>query len=130
MRSELIIGIGGLVLSIMTYFAGVYRTERRLNDEDRMKRIEGVFDRYMEFRDRNITGGLDGLVRAGVATLKDNSEILELENMIISHGEKPPLGKNNELSGKDLKVFFDYAIKNGVSFLKTPVEDVIRESGA
>ena len=130
MSNEIIIGLGGLILSSLTYFAGVYRTEKRLNKEEKRQRIEAVFNRYMEFRAGNITGGVDGLLKSGAGTLNDSAEIRELGDMIISHGEKPPLGKNGELDGVDLKVFFEYAAKNRINFLRTPIEDVVRDSSA
>jgi hypothetical protein len=67
--NELLIGVGGLVLSVLTYFGGVWRTERRHRADDRAARIRRVFDKYMEFRRSNYTGGYDGLVKAGLATL-------------------------------------------------------------
>ncbi len=130
MTNELLIGLGGLILSGLTYFAGVWRTERRTAKEDRNARIQRVFDRYMEFRRTNHTGGTDGLQKAGVATLCSNDEILELVELIVHHGEKHPLGADHEMafSGVNLLSLFSYAAENRVNFLQTPLEEIIKAS--
>ncbi len=76
MMGEILIGIEGLLLSILTYFAGVWRTEKRLSKEERNNRIQRVFDRYMEFRRSKYTSGFGGLQKAGVSTLQSD----EFEN--------------------------------------------------
>jgi hypothetical protein len=93
MKTEFIIGIGGLLLAVLTYFAGVWRTGRRLSREDREKRVQRVFQKYMGFRSSNYTGGYDGLKKAGIATLASNNEIDELFHLIIAYGEAHPLGE-------------------------------------
>ena len=55
MRNELIIGLGGLLLSVLAYFAGVYRTEKRYKSQDKEKRLDKVLNRYMDFRKTNKT---------------------------------------------------------------------------
>lgn len=128
MNTEILIGLGGLILSVLTYFAGVHRTERRLLKKERDNRIRTVFNRYMEFRESNYTGGLDGLKKAGIATLTTNEEIYELFELITKHGERHPLSNDKEVIEKvGLKKFFDYAIEHGVDFLRIPVGEIIRE---
>lgn len=130
MSEGMLIGIGGLVLSVLTYFAGVWRTEKRLSKEDRQKRIRAVFDRYMDFRKSNYTGGLDGLQKAGAATLCSHDEIEEMMRLVTNHGESHPLGqgKLHLFKGVDLKKFFDCAAKQRVDFHRTSPEQVIKES--
>ena len=117
MNNELLIGIGGLILSVLTYFAGVQRTERRHSAEDhrhaaeeREARIRRVFDQYMQFRRTNYTGGYDGLQKSGVATLGSNAEIEELTRVIVAHGEAHPLGSNHLaiFQGVDLLRLFGF----------------------
>lgn len=126
MDDKIIIGIGGLIISVLCYFAGVIRTNLKYEKQERDSRIKNVFDKYMEFRKTNQTGGYDGLLKAGVAILKDDREIREVYERIVKHGEKPPLeiGKFNNI---DLKAFFDFVIKNRISFLKTPVEKILEK---
>jgi hypothetical protein len=132
MMGEILIGIGGLLLSILTYFAGVWRTEERLSKEERNSRIQRVFDPYMEFRRSNYTSGFDGLQKAGVATLQSDEEIPELIELIGNHGETNPLGRNSAhlFESVDLKKFFDYAAWGHVNFFRTPIEEVIDKSQA
>lgn len=131
MKNEILIGLGGLVLSILTYFAGVRRTENRYLDVDRKQRIDAVFKTYMEFRREIKTAGHDGLLKAGVATLESNEEILELAEKIIAHGELDPLErKSGLLDSVNLKKLFDYAAKNRINFLRTKLEEIIEKSEA
>ena len=129
---EILIGTVGLLLSVLTYFAGVWRTEDRLSKEERKNRIQRVFDRYMEFRRSKTTSGFDGLQKAGVATLQSDGEIRELIELIGNHGETNPLGKNSAhlFESVDLKKFFDYTAWGHVSFFRTPIEEVVDKSKA
>ncbi len=129
MTSEILIGAGGLIFSVLTYFVGVYRTEKRLSKDERNARIQRVFEKYFEFRRTNYTGGFDGLQKAGTATLKSDDEIRELIALIINHGEKNPLGGESHLFDHvDLKRFFDYAATKQINFFNTTVEEVIAKS--
>lgn len=131
MSNELIIGIGGLVLSVLTYFAGVWRAEKRHDAIDKATRMNAVFDRYMEFRKSNHTAGMDGLLKAGIATLESDAEIRELSNRIAAHGERHPLGDPDEqFENVNLKLLFEYAAKNRVNFLSISIEEVIDYSRA
>jgi len=117
MKNEIVIGIGALLLAVLTYFAGVYRTERRYKKQAKEKRIENVINRYMEFRKANETAGLDGLQRAGVGTLKNDKEIREVVDTIMKYGETDPLQRPAlEMDGIDLKVFFEEAAKKKLNF--------------
>ena len=129
MSNEIIIGLAGLILSVLTYFAGAWRTERRYKKLDKKERLDAVFNLYMGFRRSNYTAGLDGLQKAGVATLQSDSEIRELVDRIIAHGELNPLGKRGELDNIDLKCFFDYAARERINFLRISIEEVIEKSG-
>jgi len=128
---EILFGLAALVLPVLTYFAGVWRAERRHTGVDKQRRIDAVFNRYMEFRKTSKTAGHDGLLKAGVATLASNEEILELADRIIAHGEKDPLERQSGLlDDVDLKKLFDYAAKTRVKFLSTRLEEIIEHSGA
>ena len=128
MTSEILIGIGGLLLSVLTYFAGVHRTEKRLSKDERNTRIQKVLDKYMNFRRANYTSGLDGLQKAGIATLFTDDEIIELIDMIIKHGEKNPLGRYQEsLSKVGLKKFFDFTANQNINFYDLSAEEIIKK---
>jgi len=129
MKAEVLIGVAGLVLSVVTYFVGARRTEKRLRVEEKQNRIRGVFEKYMEFRRTNYTGGFDGLQKSGAATLASDSEIRELADLIVKHGENDPLDRKSGLfSSVDFKAFFDYSVEERVNFLRTPVAEVIEKS--
>jgi hypothetical protein len=132
MTNEILIGIGGLVLSILTYLAGVWQTERRHRKEDREVRVRRVFDKYMDFRRTNYTGGYDGLQKAGIATLASNNEIRQLVELVVAHGEAHPLGSSHAtvFQNVDLLKLFRFAAEKPVNFLRRPIEEIIRDSGA
>ena len=132
MTDEILIGLAGVVLSVLTYFAGVWRTERRHAKEDREARVRRVFEKYMDFRRSSYTGGYDGLQKAGIATLASNEEVDDVIRLILAHGEKHPLGSNHEETFRDVDLlrFFKFAAEQRVNFLAKPIEDAIRESGA
>lgn len=132
MTNEILIGVGGLILSVLTYFAGVARTKKQLAAKDRDERIRRVLNTYMGFRRLNKTSGLDGLQKAGIATLESNGEISELLDLIVAHGEPHPLGTKHvaTFSGVDLLRLFQYAAANSVNFFQVPIEQVIKDSSA
>ncbi len=125
MDDKVIIGIGGLIISVLSYFAGVIRTDLKYEKQERDSRIKNVFDKYMGFRKTNYTGGYDGLLKAGVATLKDDREIREVYTLIVKHAERPPLeiGKFDNI---DLKAFFDFVIENKIDFLGISIEKILQ----
>ncbi len=128
MTAEILIGLGGLVLSALTYFAGVHRTERRYKTDQRQTRIQRVFDKYMEFRKNSKTAGFDGLQKAGVATLESDQEIRDLADLIIKHHETDPLERQTGLlEGVDLKKLFDTATKERVNWFRTDLKKYIQD---
>lgn len=143
MTDQVLIGLVGLVLSVLTYFAGVRRAEmrhareeraRQLRhaQEDRARRVRQVIETYMEFRRSNETGGCDGLQRAGIATLASNAEVQEVIDLILAHGEKHPFGSDHErvFQGVDLLKFFKFAADHRINLTRVEIQNVIRDSGA
>ena len=129
MTSEILIGLGGLLLSVLTYFAGVQGTQKRPSKKERNTRIQKVLDKYMGFRRSNYTSGIDGLQKAGAATLMSDDEVRELIDLIIKHGDANPLGNKAHLFDTiDFKRFFDYVANNRIDFFDTRVEDVLEKS--
>ena len=131
MNNEILIGIAGLVLSILTYFAGVWRAERRQARQDKEQRIDRVFIDYMDFRKQNKTAGHDGLLKSGVATLSSDAEIRELADRVMEYGENDPLERKSGLiDNVDLKILFKYAAKERIKFLRVQLADVIEQSNS
>ncbi|MBS7807351.1 hypothetical protein [Variovorax sp. PCZ-1] len=132
MSDEILIALAGLLLSVLTYFAGIWRAERHHRTQDSEARITRVFQKYMEFRRSNYTGGYDGAQKAGIATLESNEEIHTFATLVVGHGELHPLGSDHAtvFASVDLLKFFRYAATNRVNFLTTPIESAIADSGA
>lgn len=128
---EIIITVVGFVLSVLTYFAGVKRTEMRHQSQDREERIKYVFQSYMKLRKSNATGGYDGLYKAGIATLQSNNEVDDLIKRIVANGELHPLGSDRVTVFQDVNILdlFKYIAQNRINLLLTPIEKVIKDSG-
>lgn len=112
--NEFLIGLGGLILSILTYFAGVLRTERRHALDDRDRRITRVLDSYLSAARTGKTNGFPGLIQAGVGTLKDESEINSLFEQLVQHREK--FDPRKTLEGVNSYEFFKVAAHRGYTF--------------
>jgi hypothetical protein len=121
---EIALTIGGLVLSVLTYFAGV-RRGKRYREEDRAAaaehdadhRIDRVVQRYAILVRTNQTGALHGLLVAGIKNLRSSDEIrLARERATAQTGDDPL--RQYSLEGVNLKEFVeacdfdDVSIKN------------------
>ena len=79
---EIALAVGGLILAVLTYFAGV-RRGKRYRDEDRAAaseheadhRIDRVVQRYALLVRTSQTGALHGLLVAGVKNLRSAEEV-------------------------------------------------------
>jgi hypothetical protein len=102
-----------ILISVLMFLAGVYLTNRYHTRHDKKERIETVLAAYMEFRTSNITSGLAGLQKAGVAMLRSTAEIKQVAELIIKHGELDPLQRSPfpELDHIDLRLFFNKAAR-------------------
>ena len=123
----IIIGIGGLILSVLTYFAGVKRAEKRHKDEAKEKRID-VF--ISSFSDRYHGGGyiLEELIPSGINDLDNDSEIHtafeKLQNRLAVH----PLRNWNQLIEKiGYKIFFQHVLRSGLPLTKHTIDKFIDE---
>jgi hypothetical protein len=114
-RDELLVGLAGLFLSVLTYFAGVLRTERRHARSDSVARITKVLDAYIASAREGRANGFHGLVIAGVATLRSDREIRELIDCIVQHD--PRWDPRPTLKDVDTHKFFRAAIERQYNFL-------------
>jgi hypothetical protein len=127
MKNLFLPALVAVVSALLTYRLTRKATIRDLSKEERERRIRRVFDRYMSALGK--TGGYDGLVKAGVATLKSDDEIRELIQLIIGHGELTPIGSIPD--DVSLKKVFDYAAAKRIDFLQHgALEKTIEGSGA
>jgi hypothetical protein len=118
---EIALIIGGLLLSVLTYFAGVRRGKRH-REEDRAAaaehdadhRIDRVVQRYATLVRTNQTGALHGLLVAGVKNLRSSDEIrLPRERAAAQTGHDPL--RQYSLGGVDLKEFVDVCVFDDTS---------------
>jgi len=121
-----ILSIGGIVASIVMFRLGV-RYGRRERDEDRREaaardadsRIDAVVQRYADLVRNNTTGGLHGLLEAGIKNLRSSHEVRLARERAAAQTGRDPLGQYAALDGVNLKEFVDAAefdrlqVKNG-----------------
>jgi len=118
---EITLTIGGLLLSVLTYFAGVrhgkrYREEDRAaaSEHDADHRIDRVVQRYALRVRINQTGALHGLLVAGVKNLRSSDEIRLARERATAQTGNDPL-RQYSLDGVDLKEFVDACDFDNVS---------------
>lgn len=113
--SEIIISIIGLILSVVMYFAGGWRTKRRIERNEREERITRVLDTYLTNARAHKIAEFDGLIEAGVGTLRDVGEIRDLFIRIEQNGLRYPLPLiKPQLQGIDLHLYFYTALKKRI----------------
>ena len=131
MDAGIIVGIAGIVVgaavSIATYYLGRRRGQRIREEDKSDQRIERFVGDYIERYRRIGNDGVAGLVPTGVCNLRDDSEIRAALDTCRKRLRKHPLGQDEEkLASVDLKRFFEFAVDKKVSFVMTPVEEVVR----
>ena len=126
---EIALTIGGLLLSLLTYFAGV-RRGRRYREEDLAAaaehdadhRIDRVVQRYALLVRTDQAGALHGLLVAGVKNLRSSDEIrLARERATAVTGIDPLRPYADRLDLKELVdacVFDNTSVKNDQEILE------------
>jgi hypothetical protein len=110
---EIALAVGGLILSVLTYFAGV-RHGKRYRDEDRAAaaeheadhRIDRVVQRYALLVRTTQSGALHGLLVAGVKNLRSSGEVRLARDRATAQTGIDPL-RQFSLDGVNLKEFID-----------------------
>jgi hypothetical protein len=113
MNNEIIIGIGGLILSALTYFAGVYRTERCYERERREKRIDDFVNTFFsQYKGAGVV--IEILIPSGINNLHTDEEIKSaLENLRNRLGFHPLRNWNGEIEAIGYKKFLNYIVRSG-----------------
>jgi len=113
---EIALTIGGLLLSLLTYWAGVKRGKRYREEDlaaaaehDADHRIDRVVQRYALLGRTNQTGALHGLLVAGVKNLRSSDEIRWARERVTAQTGNDPL-RQYSLVGVDLKDFVDACV--------------------
>jgi hypothetical protein len=114
--------IGGLVLSVLTYFAGVSRGKKYRQEDldaqaareageagrDADRRINEVVQRYVDLFQNNRTGALHGLLVAGIKSLRSSQEIRMARDQATAQTGRDPL-RQYSVEDADLKEFIGVA---------------------
>jgi hypothetical protein len=121
---EKLLDFGKLILPILTYFAGVNRTQKKFAKDARDSRINKVVDAYLS-EAKNHTS-FHGLMRAGVCSLTSSLEIGELLKRLKLRCHDLNIVAN--LSGLDPYFFFQTACERGYNFItKGDVQELVGE---
>ena len=125
MTNEIIIGIGGLVLAALTYFAGVHRTESRYKKQQKEKRIgDFVNNFFQEYKGAGVV--IELLIPSGINNLNDDEEIQTALNILKNRLGFHPLRQwNNEIESIGYKKFFDSIINSGKPINKSNISIAI-----
>lgn len=144
----LLVGAAGVLVSALTYFAGIRRGEAQERSrqrhaellqeldhqhqaalEDQRLRetaIARVVDDYMKLLRSATTSGVYGLADSGIASLRDDQDAREAVRRIALQAGKNPLGTaSTELAKIDLVKFFRFFRERGLRFEHTSVADAI-----
>jgi hypothetical protein len=118
---EIALSIGGLLLSVLTYFAGVRRGKKYRQEDlaaaaahEADHRIDRVVQRYVILVRTNQTGALHGLLVAGVKNLRSSDEIRLARERAAAQTGNDPL-RQYSLAGADLKEFVDACVFDNTS---------------
>lgn len=111
------IGIASVIFTVLIYFAGVQRGKKEKEQDKRERKINKVADEYIRMANAwpPIDSGIHGLIKAGIHTLRDDSEIREAIRLIGSRERNHPLGRYKDmLIDIDMKKVFDILISGNI----------------
>ncbi len=130
--AAILIGVGAIVVAALIYFASEEKrkrerqadldrieaaekeNERRRLDSEIEERVQRVVDNYRDLALSLKSSNLDGLLRAGVLSLENSSEVEEVCRRIEQQGLTPgiPSAYKPELEAADLMHFFQLLQEN------------------
>jgi len=133
---EIIIGLAGLIISIMLYIAGKrhgekleqerYFNERALAKDERLHELASkVADDYVTMARSRYDNGPHGMATLALHLLKSDQLIREaIEEMHLRSGHNPWYSDTKYIEDVDLVRFFEYVSENKINFFKTTVSEV------
>jgi len=130
MNADILIALLAVVIPVLTYFAGVYRTEKRLNTKDSKDRIEVAVNRYLELWRSGKDTGWSAALKSGFGNLANDTEIRQAAKIIEGHGVTSPIATDQNIESVNLKVLFQYVAENKLGFSNTPLDVLIRQANA
>ena len=138
MDYTLLVAAGGVILSVLTYFAGQERADRR-HDRDRAEEPERerreqrramatkMVDEFVNTVRRHYADGPYALKPLGLEALGSDERIREaIAEMKIRSASDPWSGQGHHVQDIDLVAFFRMVREQRVNFAKTTVEEVVR----
>ena len=147
MTAEVIIGVLGLVFSVVTYFLGVWIERRRNRDEERRHRerieeerrretdrrnaelVSKIADEYVHLGRSHTAHGLHALERLGLSRL-GSAELISaaLQEMHTRTGKNPLGSYAAQIDDEILLEFFQVVSEGNLSFFNVSVEEVVKRA--
>ena len=118
MNMEILIAIAGILLSVLTYFAGVQRTERKYREDDASTRQNRVVDYILNIPRGQGNISLIELVNGGALELKDENEFIAVLEKLENRNYRPafPPQIRTALPAGSLFEFLGWFSKNRLKF--------------
>jgi len=88
---QIVIGIGGIIVAVLIYFAGVQRGKAQRSLDACEARINRVVDNFASLDPVHRGLDLAEFIRAGAADLRDNPEVVEAARRIVNRGAHHPI---------------------------------------
>ena len=153
MDDATLVGIAGVVIAALAYFAGVQRGKRQsaevaahareLQEQDhalqrelaahqrRGQGIDRVVASYVRIVRNHLSSGIYAVADSGIATLETNEDAIEaLRRMRLEEGNDPLKGQREKLERVNLLTFFRFVRENGINFSQTSVDQVLQRMKA
>jgi hypothetical protein len=147
---NLLIALGGLLLSGLTYFAGVQRGKRdtavrqhqekdlaesqqeheRALERERQReaRVTAAVERYADLYQRGISSAIYGLADSGLGLLHSDEEIRQAVDRMHQITRDNPWGTlGHHFDKVDLLTFFKFVSERRINFANQSVEQVIEQ---
>ena len=137
MNDTLIVALGGIVVSVLAYFAGQQRADLRHDreraDKDEREQREQhrtlagkLVDEYVDMVRRHYADGPYALAKLGLDALGSDALIREaITEMETRSGSDPWSGHGRNVQSVDLVVFFQIVRERRIDFAKVTVEEVV-----
>lgn len=101
-------GLTGLVIATATFFVGLYIGKRRRLTDQSAQRMDGVVRTYQDLFLPRTDGGMSALLKAGITSVKDNSEARAvIQKLTKINGLNPLSPHDDKLDKVNLLSFFE-----------------------
>ena len=132
---EVLIAVAGLIVAVLVYFGTVQRNQIQANETSAASERLGVrnrmIDQYAANFERRKDAGPHLLATLGLPQLRTDQEIRRVIDEIRRRtGYDPWEGAGKFVEGVDLCTFFEVAAEQRIDFIRTPVEEFVRQLDA